>query len=125
MPANASFAAALVRRLALVLRRYGQEVRLRRGGSVFPFMARVAILSTATRYTWFRRDESDDWESPAWSVTIAGDFTTTNGGPLPGDIVEIPAPNNGTLDHTIRKIDKPRLGGVVVKTVLYVARDLP
>lgn len=112
-----SFGSVLARRLAALIARYGQTVVLRRGGNTYTALARVAVMPTATRYNYFRFDESRDWLLPAYTLTIGGDFALPTGAVSVGDVVELP---DGLF--AVRRVDKPRIGGVVYKTVLYAAR---
>ena len=112
-----SFGTILGRRLTTLIARYGQPVIVRRGSSTYSATARVSVMSTATRYNYFRQDESQNWAFPAYSLTIGGDFALPIGAVVAGDEVEI----DGTF-YPVRRVDKARVGNVVYKTVLFVAR---
>lgn len=112
---------AIRHRLEQIIAQWGQPVRLGRSGTwaANPIPARVSAMSNATKYAWFRTSETTNWAAPAFVVTLSGNGTTVDfGDAVIGDGVELPL---GT--YTVRKIDRPRLSGVVIKTVLYVARD--
>lgn len=114
-------AEAIRLRLQKIITEWGQPVRLGRGSvwAANSTQARVSVMSNAIKYAWFRTSETTGWVSPAFVVTLAQDGTTEDFGEVEiGDVVELPL---GTF--TIRKIDRPRLSGVVFKTVLYAARD--
>ncbi|MBC8143164.1 MAG: hypothetical protein H7Y38_17190 [Armatimonadetes bacterium] len=111
------FGNLLARRLAALIARFGQGIVIRRGDSSFAASARVTVMSTATRYNYFRFDETQAWLAPAYTVTIAGDYALPTGAVVAGDVVELP-----TGLYPVRRVDKPRVGNVVFKTVLYVAQ---
>lgn len=113
------FGNLLARRLAALIARYGQTIIVRRDGSTYAASARVTVMSTATRYNYFRYDETQGWLAPAYTLTIAGDYALPTGAVGTGDVVELP----GGL-YPVRRVDKPRVGNVVFKTVLYVARTV-
>lgn len=114
-----AFGTILARRLALLIARYGQTITVLRGGSSYNVSARVAVMSTATRYNYFRYDETQNWLAPAYTLTVAGDYSLPTGAITVGDTVEL----LGGL-YPVRRVDKPRVGNVVYKTVLYVARTV-
>ena len=118
MPAEAA-AEAAVRSLARLIERWGQSVSLVHDGQTFTPLARVTTMALGLRYVWFRSTETDNWESPAYTVTLPGDYQTGNGGPAVGDSVTLYGQT-----YTVRKIDRPRVGTVVIKTVLLAARDI-
>ena len=113
-------AEAIARRMEQVIGAWGQPVRIRRGGVwSLPVFARVSAMSNVVKFAWFRSSESANWDSPAFVVTLAKDGEILGLGDVQiGDAVELP---QGI--YTIRKLDRPRLSGVVFKTVLYAARD--
>lgn len=113
-------AEAAVRSLTRLIDRWGQTVSLVHAGQTFTPVARVTTMGLNVRYVWFRSAETTSWESPAYVVTLPGDYQTGNGGPAAGDTVSLYGQT-----YTVRKIDRPRVGVVVVKTVLLVARDAP
>ena len=112
-----NFGAVLGRRLTTLIVRYGQPVIIRRAGSTYLATARVSVMSTATRYNYFRQDESQNWAFPSYTITIGGDFVLPVGAVVAGDVVEI---DGGA--YPVRRVDKARIGGTVYKTVLFVAR---
>lgn len=75
-------------------------------------------MANSVRYVWFREAETTYWESPAYVVTLPGDYQTGNGGPAVGDVVTLYG-----KDYMVRKIDRPQAGAVVIKTTLFAARD--
>lgn len=111
---------AAVRSLKRLIDRWGQSVSLVHGGQTFTPVARVTAMGMNLRYVWFRAAETSNWESPAYVVTLSGDYQTGNGGPAEGDTMTLYG-----QAYTVRKIDRPRVGTVVLKTVLLVARDAP
>lgn len=109
----------LVRRLERLIARWGLPVSLVHGGVTFTPTARVTPLGLSVRYVWFRSLETENWESPAYTATLPGDYQTGNGGPAIGDAVTVYGKT-----YTVRKIDRPTVGAVVIKTVLFLARDV-
>jgi len=109
---------SLVRRLRLIIARYGETIRLtyNNGGSFADFSGRVALMNQSQRYAYFRSTETSTWALPAYVITYAGDFNT-------------PVSPNTTTDTLtvrgvvlkIRKIQKPRLGNVTVTTIIFAA----
>ncbi len=114
-------AEAVRRRLAQIIMEWGQPVRLGRGGAwaASTTQARMSAMSNTVKFAWFRANESTNWAAPAFIVTLAESGETPDFGPVQiGDTIELPL---GV--YTVRKIDRPRLSGVVIKTTLFVARD--
>ncbi|GAB4458872.1 MAG: hypothetical protein OHK0029_20700 [Armatimonadaceae bacterium] len=111
----------LRRQMIQVIERYGSTVTYTRGtepaATSIEVRARVSPMSNNVRFPWFRSDESATWESPAYVVSLAGDFRPLNSEPQTGDRVTLP-----TGDYTVRKWDKVRIGDTVIRTTLYVAR---
>ena len=98
---------------------FGQAYPYKRGASSMSAVARIHVMNTSTKYAWFTAAETAGWASPAYVVTLAGDFQTTFGSPAPavGDLITIAG-----QDYTVRKIDKPQVGAITVKTTLFVSR---
>lgn len=119
MPTTATATAeAMAQRLERLIAQWGQPVTLTHGGESFTPIVRVTTLSSSVRYVWFRESETTNWAAPAYTVTLPGDYQTGNGGPAVGDTVTLYG-----QDYAIRKIDRPRVGAVIIKTVLFTARD--
>ena len=115
-------AEAIRRRLAQIVGEWGQPVRVGRSGTwaTNPTQARISAMSNTVKFAWFRANESSNWAAPAFVVTLAESGETPDFGPVQiGDTIELPL---GV--YTVRKIDRPRVSGVVIKTTLFVARDV-
>ena len=113
-------AEAIARRMAQIIEAWGQPVSIGRGGTTNTQTARVSAMSNVVKYAWFRSNETANWAAPAYVVTLAQSGEAGILGAVQvGDSVGLP---QGVF--TVRKLDRPRLGGVIFKTVLYVARDV-
>jgi hypothetical protein len=114
----AALANAIVSRLGRIIGLYGQSYTYKRGASTTSVPARLSVMNNTTKYAWFTSAEVAAWGGlPGYVVTIAGNFAPFSSAPVAGDLITIKG-----VDHTVRKFDQPRLGTVVVKTVLYVSR---
>jgi hypothetical protein len=114
-------ATAMQKRLTEILALYGTEIAYSGSANALTVdvPARIAVLTNATKFSRFREDETTLWELPALSITMAGDFRPFGTEPTAGDTLTVPGE---TVPFTVRKCEKVRLAGVVVRTLLYAAR---
>jgi hypothetical protein len=106
-------------RVAALIGRLGQPVTIHHGGAAQASLAVVDIMTAGVRAAQFRTAEITNWIAPAYVVTLAGE-----GPPVAvGDTVTFPVESVPT-DFPVRKIARPRLGEVVVKTQLFVAQTV-
>ncbi len=105
---------ATQRAVALV----GETYTYRRSSTVTQISGRLSVLNPSTQYAYFTSTESSGWASPRFLLTIAGDLKVfaSASEPTSGDYVKI----NGT-EYQVRKVAKNRIGGVVWKTLLFLA----
>jgi|GEM_PF-6436711 len=121
---------ALVNKLTAAIEKYGNEYSYKRSGFTYSTKGLLSVAPYGTLYGWFLASDASSWDRPSFQLVIAGDFTTSNGGPVAGDTVALPDVTDegtgaSTVDYEVRKIFKLRLGGEVLYTRLYLAKDAP
>jgi hypothetical protein len=108
-------------RLADLIAALGTEISYAAGSLNVNVPARISVMSGSVRFARFRADTTSTWALPAFVVTVAGDFRPFGAEPQTGDAVALTGESSGL---TVRRVEKIRLAGIVVRTVLYVARDV-
>ncbi|MDX1932005.1 MAG: hypothetical protein SFU56_05315 [Capsulimonadales bacterium] len=94
----------------------------RRGGATLTVPARLGILTTTQRYQWFTASETSNWAAPAYVLMVAGDFLPFGGEPTTADSVLLANFEGAGTPYEVKRWDKPRIGGVAVKTVLFLEK---
>jgi hypothetical protein len=108
-------------RLGAELAALGTEVSYSAGSLTVDVPARVTVLQGGVRFARFRDDEMTVWALPAFVITVAGDFLPFGAEPAAGDAVSLPGEPSG---FTVRRVEKVRLAGIVIRTLLYAARNI-
>ena len=96
-------------KLSQAISRYGEALSISDGTTTRSVPAQVAIMDVSTRLRLFKGAETETFSHPLLSVRVAGDDAIVAVGHT---FVR------AGRTWTVRKIVQPKLGGVIVATVL-------
>jgi len=102
----------------------GQSLTYKRGVSAVTITARIGILGAGQKYSWFTSAESAAWtvSAPAFVVQVAGDFQPFSSEPAVGDFVLLTNYSGSGIQYDVKRWDKQRIAGVVIRTLLFVSK---
>ena len=104
---------AVLSRVRILMARVGEPVTITAGATTTTVPVVITALTASRRHAWFGASETSGWTLPGLLVRAAGDLGDT-------------APVGATFTRegrtfTVRKIERVRLAGVVVQTMLMCA----
>jgi len=117
----------LQRRVTAALTKYGSSYTYNQGLSTYSVTGRLAVLAYGSQTTLFLRSETDAWRRPMFYMDLPATFQTSAGYPTTSDTIALPSmsdPNGATTDYPIRRVWRPKIGGVVLYTRVYLALSL-
>lgn len=123
----AGIGTTLQRRVTAALTKYGSGYVYKVGLSTFSATGRLAVLAYGSQTTLFLRSQTDAWQRPIFYMDLPATFTVGGSLPQVGDLVSLPSmsdPNGADVDYTIRRVWRPRIGGVALYTRVYLALDI-
>ena len=102
--------------------RAGGSYTYKRAASSMAVTGRVGILSNAQKFQWFTATETSTWDAPAYAMVVAGDFQPFGSEPTTGDSILLTNFSGTNVPYDVMRWDKQRIGGIVVKTTLFLER---
>jgi hypothetical protein len=100
----------------------GQSLTYKRGASTATINARVGLLGNGQKYEWFTVAETGGWDAPAYTLYVAGDFMPFSSEPTTSDSVLLNNYAGTGVQYDVKRWDKQRIGGIVIKTLLFVEK---
>jgi hypothetical protein len=99
-----------------------QSITYKRGASSTTIAARVGLLGNGQKYEWFTVAETSGWDAPAYTLYVSGDFMPFSGEPAVADYVLLSNYAGSSVQYDVKRWDKQRVGGLVIKTLLFVEK---